>query len=777
MKFKRLNYLTPIRVYRGHYLDITLEYAKEFDGWTGLSFADVSELLALGYMDVQITETTTTASVRIRGRINSAEERPINLQYNVLVVSGFYDDGIANDSIRFQVLEPVFWTGNPIRINLNSRPTVPVPVFVEDEFARGNFKKVASIKVADIQDDNGYFVELDQILDSYLQRGIEQDFADFFALENDELGAYRKSIRRFHLGGYEANAEEINVPNVFTAVLGKRDPEKAFREANFWGLPTPFLTWRPSGFRQKIAGGYTQKMPASFMLENNLALQKNNSEGSPETLTVYANQYQQAVVIRSTVKYTFLLTQAPDGCRVMAVESNGAAFRCVAFFAGIDALDLLVKEIEDEEPLLMLIYQNSDKGTWVVVGFRAPMKADFSVLFTHEVLPEHNFNYKLEAAGNNGATGCVLLFSNDVDGKKTAVPVPESTGTTNSSYGFGLPTGSRVKAIIGLGANTYLFASQGGTLYKTTNNFSTITSVMSAPPYNTEWQIELVSPTEMLVMSYNGSRYKIFQINPVSGATISSYDPGTNLLHDGVRRFVWKDDTIFVQYGAGAADLLSKESTIALIESVEAFTGNYLPFLISTPEANTFTAAAVLNEENRWQVLIRENETVLPPEFGYVQQSLEVIADPQSFSWGIDGVATVTYANDGSYVRQARQLYFRNQAGAYEFLLLPGDGGITHTSKKVMSSRYVDAASALADGEEMIAWVNDSSRTLSTNTGFISKKEYDYFLQELLLTKEAYLVENGDWCPVKLNLAKAEPVMDRPNLYQIDLNLEKSWSR
>lgn len=776
MKFKRINYLKPIRTFRGHYFDITLEYEMDLEGPTGVNVSDFTAWVAKGVLEYQLTEAVDSLQIRIRGRFYEVFSEGLLLQITLPELGGIFRDSIVNETIQIECMQDVFWTGNPIRIPLRNRPTEPVGLWVEEQFASGNFRKVASLKVADITDQYGYYVEVDQILQPYLERQPQKDFPGFFDLENDEFAFYRQSARRFHLGGAESLMDGAPVPNFFTAIAGKQDPETAFRTGNFWGKTEPFLSWRPENFRQKMAAGYPQRLPLSILLDvAEYTITKTNSETGDENQIIYQNQGETIVDVVLSQNYSFALSHQADGTRVLISEAEGAYFRAIAFFPNIVATHLIVREIVDEMPLLMLVHPGTAPGSWQVQGFRAPIFAELDVLWVHTVYQAfENAVFQLTAAGPKFGTGCVLIFNVAETLHHAAVQVPETTGESVMETFFSTDN-YIANAVAGTDDGQFVIGSSRSGIIKTDDNFVSFTTIVGAS-YKEYFQIEVLSGSRVFVMGYDNDNFVMYEIDPGPGTVTTSYTPAPSIGYAGRRKFCLRDNRILVVATASSYELLSIDGGVSLVDAVSTFPGDtWLPSPMRG--LTTVIVAGMVGYENRWIGYVMGFDAKDPATVGYLMQRLELGPDPVLLTFKIADLTEVTYAADGSYMRQARQLYFRNQAGAYEFLLLPGDGGTTHTSRKVMSSRYVDAASAMADGEEMIAWVNDSSRTLSTNTGFISKREYDYFLQELLLTKEAYLVENGDWCPVKLNLAKAEPVMDRPNLYQIDLNLEKSWSR
>jgi hypothetical protein len=89
--------------------------------------------------------------------------------------------------------------------------------------------------------------------------------------------------------------------------------------------------------------------------------------------------------------------------------------------------------------------------------------------------------------------------------------------------------------------------------------------------------------------------------------------------------------------------------------------------------------------------------------------------------------------------------------------------------------RYLDTDSQMVDGQLFQAWNDESSEDIEVNSGWLSKREYEYFNRELQASREFYLVTEGAFTPVVAVVNKPMDINDEPELYSINLILTSSF--
>lgn len=121
-----------------------------------------------------------------------------------------------------------------------------------------------------------------------------------------------------------------------------------------------------------------------------------------------------------------------------------------------------------------------------------------------------------------------------------------------------------------------------------------------------------------------------------------------------------------------------------------------------------------------------------------------------------------TYRLDPEYRRQTRYLLFANSLGGFDTLCLTGQSDETVKLSRNVSDRYSDYAYAPSYSEQVINSVT-GERQLTVNTGWL--KPYGLtFLQELLLSKEVYLVTDRAFLPLVPATTDLRAVVDDEDL-------------
>lgn len=781
IKFNRTNFLKPITVFRGHYLDITLNYSYDLNGESIDDVTlDTEGLDILG--DFAITKSsdpeTSIFSVRIRGRFLQENSAGITILINIPSASTSGNWSIY-DTLLFNSAKEYFWTGNPIRIPLRSLPTEPVKLWVEKRFNTGEFEQVAAINIADIQDDNGYYIEVDRILHAYLAKDGHRDFDRLFSAENEEQQEYEYSIRRFHIGnaGSYIEATEPTLYNLFTVVNGTRNPAAFFKTGEKWGMPDEVMSWMPRGQKVRIGNEPVLPIPVSIFNTtlNGLIDIPVNNDGTEANVSLKVNAGETVVDVTETTRFSFMLVTKPAGTLIYASRRDFAQLQPIYFLPAVQATHLVATDADVDLPVLRL-FSRETNGQLVCREFDAPLYEPTvltrKLVFTQPFLDE-NYNWVCTGkAFNNFAVG---VAASTISGKHCLIEI--TSATTNQFITPNIDPAAAITAIIGLDDGEYYFAQDGMGIYFTGDLGATITEVNALSGYN-QFLLYRLSYTDFISVAGNasGRNLSVYNGTSVLGAVADGGDSSDPKWHG-----TFYNGKFYLAQGGNGYTIYTIDGASSAIDVTtgigQSFDRSYM--FVGDGHAGLGLAHVGI-DGNSWRTGSEYQPDFFFPAFPKLHYFSKIVEPTGDLFFvevkiGADTLAC-RYENTGDYIRNQRYLWFKTRAGTYEFLFLAGEGSILPSVKKVASTRYVDSDSQFAAGENMTAWLNDPKQDLVVNSGWLTRSAYLYYLTELLHTKETYVVENGEYEPVTCQVMKPKPVSDSPDQYFLELNLTKAWN-
>jgi hypothetical protein len=792
MKFKRINYLDkPIWLFRTHFFEIKLRYQYDFGGpdMTGVPLPDLSAYVELGDFSVRVEDIAFDGfyDVTISGRFYQPGDNSFNLVLYTPSVTLPNGDDFISDTVTFDVRREYFWSGNKIRIPLESYvPESPEPVslFAETSYQSGEFVEIASINIQDIQDDNGYYVEVNEYLDAWMGRDGWKDFNSIFTLSEDQ-NEYRYSIRRFHIQNRASKVLESEIyferpfPH-FVVVHGRQDPSAFFQTQEDWRIGG-CMSWRPLLFITPIGNRADLKLPYSALDTNynkSIEAPSEDTDGD-RTFSFIPNFGQTVVQVVHTTLYIFLLVEDGGDTRIFYSEKESIFFRGIHLFKNMQAKYLLATENITDIPSLWLFFvdQNGELVTW---NFSCAIytKLDPATLVTSRIKLRitgeqlewravcMNFGGTRPAATfgvvGNDETFFLYLSGANHEVPDTAFSIVKANvivcGNNNSSFAAATD-GASVFYTTDSGATfneiTGLAASEMKRFYRISNTKFVLISVVANTIYGTT--INVFGDQSFTEID---NYIEAFEDAVLDGETVIA------LIGGGVNNYTafnfsssptWEAELAFSDFAGKVSNRILLKSP-GVINVLDINTNNWIP--VNSLEA---TAATLLMYPAFYCKML-ENAAADEP------YTLQIDYD--------DSAKLLKYNYNGQHYRNQRALYFKNQAGAYELLSFLGQGGTMLTSKKQLSSRYVDRGRSFEAGEDFTAWVTDATEKLILNSGWLTKAQYSYFLNELNLSKEGFLLDVGsEPVPVNFTVTKPKEIADDPDLYFIELSITKAWNK
>jgi hypothetical protein len=795
MKFRRTNYLSgTIILFRTHFFEITLEYAYDFSGdnFDGVALPNLTGFDGLGDFEVTAVDYTgdSTYKVTISGRFyQTVENSPlINIP---LPVAGPSGSNWVDDVLNIRVKDDYFWSKNPIRIPILAMPTDQVQLHIETAYMSGIFERAANINVIEVRDENGFYIEVDEFLDAYMEKDAHREFTAFIENEED-YAEYEKNIRRFHIkheGAYIASlGTEPNQPyNCFTVILGQMPKEQFFAGTDKFGLPNEVMSWRPEGFSQKIGNLPGMRIPYSLLNRNNevrlpVVMDRN---GDPEVVQVYPHFGEEVVKVIHTQYYIFLFAQVGTRTRVFFTERTSIYFRSCNEFEGISLQDALVYDTDPRIPTLWIFYANAT-GDLCASSFPAgilnPLVA--SEFVTYKILkPFDEESWGFAAVAKGEALRPVAIV------RKAGSTVYALCRFVTAADEIDLATGADLTGLdicgvtTGLVASFYYAVAVDGSVMETTNNGATWAASSYATAQMSGYgnlRIFRLASNHFALIGHDGTDTKYVLLD---------LDAETNILSN-VNTIVFDKALIFEQGEEIYLSYTGNNSSVTVAKMEATGPVNYYPTTTNT-QTNYWP---LCSKASKIQILGAGGgywehwaASLAGAEAGYIQLLMPIwyhyllrpiLAEDVDYKFEIYNVAetdTVKFVYDGAYLRNQRTLFFRTLTGAYEFMFLRGVGKKGLTVKKTNSMRYLDSASRFVDGQNFQAWNDDSTEDIEVNSGWLSKKEYEYFNRELQTSREFYLVTEGAFTPVVAVVTKPMDLNDDPDLYSITLVLTKSF--
>lgn len=791
MKFIRTNYLQPFRVYRNHYCKISLRYEYDFGGPTFLvdvgSLPFINSFLAKGEFDISWEEPSTgVLLIHIAGRFWQTNQAPLPI---VITLPGatFSGEDVIEDPIPVVVENEYFWSKNPIRIPIRSIPAEPIGLFAETYYQSGDFRKIADIVVTDLGESP--FLDLQEYLDSWLERSSWKDFASFHS--TDAAGIYKHNLRRFHIGHNASFISDLDTNpfqpyNTWTVVQGGQEKALFARAQSKWGLPSETAGWFAPGL--KISSPTTPDFKgvySAFALngENRIPVPTLMAEAEEE-LFLESHPGESIVRVRISTLYSFVLAHDAKGTVLYFSEKDYLHYRVCNRFEGVFAVDFRVKE--DGAPDSPIIWMFVDSPTNpLIYNFPAGIFDSLSesdLLILKVEMPsldstpwnwvctcDRNAGGVAGLIGRAGFQHCLVIF-------------PTAANVVFEEAKIFYAT-MLISAICNpVDSSTYVYVEHSNGVYKSTDEGSSWFAMSALNSGRATTTVEFIrlddnnwicacwsfSPDSNLFLENADLNYDSISSSINTGA-ISFY--GGYYL-SGSKLFVATNYNFTEHPTPYSLSTGSMITTTFDLPYEKRFAAGGTPERIRTIGQNTGTSWAVCSS-------VSADEILLPQAFwlGYIKKLVLGTGEPFSLIFkNKAGNAAISYDYDGRYFRHQRILIFRNMAGAYDILLLSGTSETSFSAKKQMGIRYVQDGSELQRGEQFQSWIDDAQEVTRVSSSYMNKNAYRYYYRELVLSKEAYLIDIGsDPVPVVVNLQKSIPVRDNPELYLIEMDLEKSF--
>lgn len=787
IKFNRTNYADKLLVYKGHYIDVFLTYEYDLgDGDMNETTVDASAFDALGVFKITPeNQGEGFYRVRIQGRFWQVNEAGISLSFS-LPYPSTTEAMVLVDLVQIEVVEPIFWTGNPIRLYLSSLSTEPLPLWIEKEYNTGNYELVANIRIPNIRDEKGrYYVDLDKILHRYLAKDVHKDFALADAAEGEDAVQHKFAIRQFHIGHAGTYIETLETEpqpfNTYVVVNGWQNPDLYFRTGNKWGMATEVMSWKaPLPFVQRIGNGEVD-LPITVLAKDDLDIVIVN-DGNDETLSFFANGNETVVATTQTATCAVVMTTKTDGTRIYGSRIDFVALRPLAFFPGIYASHLVVTEENEFEPKAWMFYRDA-AGKLIcrqfLLGMFGPNGVATDVVLYNNFLDE---SWEWACAGHANSNTVVAVAKSAISGKQCLVPF-----TPNAPFSWLTPNiaaAGNITAVVGLGPDEFVVGVDGVGVFFTNDFGATLTEYIAASG-NTNMLLTRLGGSQFLCSAgdTNNLRLWVMNGNLVDAEIINSVDT-TPFAH--TQAFNAETNNYFVasDFGFYKYSIAGSASTFDVAVGTGIQTDKC--FIIATSLANGTQVYFLSQVDTQWKTsvvaLVSESWSVTGriyelPKLIFMKKS--VFIEDTAYSVLFKNVAEVVvfkFEYSGEYIRNQRYLWFRNRAGSYEMIFLAGDGEAMPTAKKTTSTRYIDNDSSYLGGEDFAAWVTDAEEELVVNTGWLTKAQYIYFLNELNLSKEAYLLEpDKPATPVSFGVSKPKSISDNPDQYFLELTINRSW--
>jgi len=794
MKFRRTNYLSGnIILFRTHFFEITLEYAYDFagDDFAGVALPDLSGFTGLGDFEVTAVDDTGTSTykVTISGRFyQTVDNSPlINIP---LPVAGPSGSNSVDDVLPIRVRKDYFWSKNPIRIPILEMPTETVQLHIESAYMSGIFEKVANINVIEIRDENGLYVELDAFLDAYLETDAHREFEAIIGSEEDYAG-YEKNIRRFHIKHEGTYIDSLPTApdqpyNCFTVIMGQMPKEAFFAGTDKFGLPNEVMSWRPEGFSQKIGNLPGLRIPYSLLNRDNsvslpVVMDKN---GTAEVLQLYPHIGETVVKVIHTTYYIFLFAQVGTKTRVYFTERTSIFFRSCNEFEGITLLDAVVYETVPRIPTIWIFYADAVGhlcASSFTAGILTPLApADFVTYKILKPFDEESWEFAAVAKGESSRPVAVV--------RKVGSTVYALGRFVTTADEIDLATGADLASlnitglVAGYATGVYIAVADDGSVMYTPDNglhwYHRTYAEGRVTGYGNLKVFKLSSDLYVLI-GHDGTdtKYVLFDIV----AETETLNNTNSFVFDKALIFEQGEEIYLAYTGVDASVTVAKMESLGPVNLYLTTPSqtNYWPLCSKATKIQILGAGGGYWEH--WAASLDGAATaylklLMPIWYHYLLRPIE--AESEAYNFEIKNVAetdSVKFVYNGTYLRNQRTLFFRTMTGAYEFILLRGSGKKGMSVKKTNSIRYLDTDSQLMDGEVFQAWNDDSNEDIEVNSGWLTKKEYEYFNRELQASREFYLVTDGNFTPVVAVVSKPMDINDDPDLYSITLILTSSF--
>lgn len=800
MKFKRITNLDkPFVLYLRHYFEIRIRYEYDLDGFD-MSSASAPDLSAYNdYGDFTLTTVDTPGmpnyfDVIISGRFYQTYSDTFFLTIGIPFVTLPSVGNAIDDYVKFDVRPEYFWSGNPIRLPLFERPEDPLKLFAETSYKSGDFKEIASINIQDVQDENGYYVEVNDYLNAWIGSDGWKDFKEIYT-NSSEQNEYRYSIRRFHIVNaasqlIDRDTPPLAAPNYFVVVHGRQNPSTFFESGDAWNLDD-VMSWRQTEFTQRI-GNNVGNVRLPFSIFDKRSQYKIDmpvvDDGTETSFPILANYLEQVKQVVYTERYIFLLVQKDRHTLIYVSERNCIFFRVIHRFDNLIATFLLASGSIPDTPELWMFFRklNGDLACW---NFSAGIFDSFTPTENNEiVLKSRIVGEALEWRAvcmdfNN--TKPAALFG--VEGDSLTYFVHLTTDVVEfTMVEYSENTGSVIAA--GNDNSSFIIGEmRSNQLWFTNDDGDSFSRAYIAMTMNARKMYRIDSTQYLLLGEEEGVMPYAVLFQPFyPGITFEKTNDWPYEAIGEYQDFHYEPDyNFFVFYQLGTPYFYKGiiDTLMPWTEEVEYFdlrdkTGNKILFYTNN---NGIHLNAITQFENNWCAVNTEVDPAvpfnMPPSF-YVR-TIDSAATDEPYEYHYTyGPNVLKYRYDGQFYRNQRALYFKNQAGAYEILMLLGEGQKDLVSKKQMSTRYVDKSNAFESGEDFTAWITEAGERLVLNSGWLTKIQYEYFLNELNLSKEGYLTEPGiDPVPVNFTVNKPKPIADAPEQYSIELTINKAWNR
>lgn len=723
-----------------------------------------------------------TAIGRFYDSLNDRFNLPVTVKnvtsgVNVETISSFFDFKIENE---------FFWSKNPIRIPVKDSEASPIlakDVWVEKKFNSGVFEKVATLNVVPLI---GYYLDLNEVLDACMESVAYRDFGKFIVTNGH--GQYEHSVLRFHIANeHFSTGTEVTI-NFFYVVMGGLPKEQFYKLTDKWNIQDNIMTFKQGGYWQKIsAPNGVRRLPISYFQNGHYLNDEIRVDIDGETdfsMPRMARPNEKVIDTFHADDFTFLLVYRNEGSCVYVSEREVIFFRVIESVEDIAFSHMLVTKPGAGVYKIWLFYNDLSDGSLRIKTVTANIRMGLSAV----VRTSHIFPIPVEGKTWQWRAVCLDYAKTGI-----AAAVGEIGSAGNYFVKFNGTSDFDLTSLSTIGngivtsmcntndANSYYAGIDGVNLYETIDNGATWTTAGSIARWaSSDVQFYKISNTFRLFIYSNDTPAD----NGISvgGGTIGAVVSGKI-----GKSVVWYSGSMwYILVQAGGSDLklysYNGVSTITLL--------NTFPFYIPDNDvfpifSNTFRVSHIVNrvldDMDYFEVLNTNNTENLVSRmmaatmvyYNYVPGSA---GDPQTIEILNDSGVGQRYKFDGKHLRQFRTLWFRNSAGAYEFLLLRGEAEEDVSGKKKKSIRYTDAGSEFEAGEEFVAWVNDLKQTVSVNSGYVSKDQYGYLLYELTWAREFYLQDKSqEYWPVSAELVKPLGVNDKQGLYSFEFLITKSF--
>lgn len=781
MKFIRVDAQAgkSLRFFKDHFIDLELKFFYEFEDardfdFAGFSSEDLPESIIQNVALLTEDAGKKYLTLRLRGRFYDLTDGLVEAACVVV-------DGTAGElpvTLRYEVLDNVFWTGNPIEFELNNQAGSYVDLYVEPTYMEGNFVKIQRVLLPDFEVDGKTPVRLDGILDAYLKKDAYKDFARLTDGHGNTDVIY--GMRRFYLenANYDSGATR---DAYFIVLAGQRDRQQWQQaEANErFGLED-FMHWSPAIKRRASLNGYETSvslMVPGLMAKRELNRKVTGGSGDQNTgvtnlmpwdnmTLVYStifdsnswlvmNKGSKTVVLRCPVGptlYSPIFTK-PGFTTEFAVFNTVSSVNKLYLFGtrnqSLVVVTITLSTLTEEE--LVIPWPNPVRTySWCCAsaapgGWVAVTKVDelvdlpgYRVVFTSGAEDALDFDSgSISDLGRWGALDIIHMGS-------TNYAILSSRYVYTSTDGFA----SWAEAFE-LEANDFTFG-----------RFTNLTGLSRIYlTYGKEGQMYVRYSTNSLVSKIN------FYDNTLTPTDVLKINANYMVVVFGL------DKELFIDGGSPSVVTFPTEKTNRKIASdggnnLFSFGDDYFPWKHTV---NTADEIAMPFYPKLYTVFydLSEPDTLAVADAPFRVRFYVSDEDVNLYFEGVRGPQLAE-----------RSLIFRSRAGVYETVMLQAEGqsGINADLKE--SIRYTDTKTLPTTPERIGYRIDASEETVSVGTYPLKRAEYKWLREELMQTTEMYLKESptGPWIPVLWRDRKLQPLTDAPAIYTPVLSLVKAWN-